>query len=89
MEPINVWDYERLAVERLEAGPLAYFVGGAGDERTLQRNVAAFHDWEFRPRVLADVSSVSTATTVLGTEVSMPVLIAPLAFQRAAHPDGE
>jgi isopentenyl diphosphate isomerase/L-lactate dehydrogenase-like FMN-dependent dehydrogenase len=42
-----------------------------------------------RPRVLVDVSSVTTRTTVLGTEVSMPILVAPTAFHRLAHPDGE
>jgi isopentenyl diphosphate isomerase/L-lactate dehydrogenase-like FMN-dependent dehydrogenase len=57
--PINVWDYERLAEEKLDANALAYFAGGAGDEVTL------------------------------GTNVALPVLIAPLAMQRMAHPDGE
>ena len=40
--PVNVWDYERLAAERLEPGVHGYFAGGAGDERTLRDNVAAF-----------------------------------------------
>jgi isopentenyl diphosphate isomerase/L-lactate dehydrogenase-like FMN-dependent dehydrogenase len=88
-KPVNVWDYERLAAERLDANAHAYFAGGAGDEITLRENVAAFQRRRLRPRVLVDVSAVNTATTVLGTDVSMPVLIAPLAFQRMAHPDGE
>jgi isopentenyl diphosphate isomerase/L-lactate dehydrogenase-like FMN-dependent dehydrogenase len=50
---------------------------------------AAFARRQLLPRVLVDVSAVSTATTVLGTEVSMPVLVAPVALQRMAHPDGE
>jgi isopentenyl diphosphate isomerase/L-lactate dehydrogenase-like FMN-dependent dehydrogenase len=45
--------------------------------------------WELRPRVLVDVSDVSTRTTVLGTDVEMPVLVAPVAFQLLAHADGE
>src|SRR5438552_18414186 len=89
MPPVNVWDYEQLAEEKLDANALAYFAGGAGDEVTLRDNLAAFERRKLRPRVLVDVSSVTTATTVLGTEVSMPVLVAPLAFQRMAHPDGE
>jgi isopentenyl diphosphate isomerase/L-lactate dehydrogenase-like FMN-dependent dehydrogenase len=89
VQPVNVWDYERLAAERLDDNALAYYAGGSGDEWTLRRNVEAFREWELRPRVLCDVSSVTTATTVLGTDVSMPVLIAPLAFQRMAHPEGE
>jgi isopentenyl diphosphate isomerase/L-lactate dehydrogenase-like FMN-dependent dehydrogenase len=88
-EPLNVWDYERLAEKRLDPAPFAYYVGGAGDEWTLRENVAAFRRWVLRPRVLVDVSGVTTATTVLGTDVSMPVLVAPTAAQKLAHPDGE
>ena len=89
MEPVNVHEYERVAEERLDAGAFGYFAGGAGDEWTLRENRAAFERWTLRPRVLVDVSSVSTATTVLGTAISLPVLVAPVAFQRIAHPDGE
>lgn len=84
-----MWDYERLAEEKLEAGAFGYYAGGAGDEWTLRENVEAFQRWVLRPRVLVDVGSVSTATTVLGTEISMPILVAPTAFHRLAHPDGE
>jgi isopentenyl diphosphate isomerase/L-lactate dehydrogenase-like FMN-dependent dehydrogenase len=87
--PVNVWDYERIAEERLDANAFAYFVGGAGDEVTVRDNLAAFERRKLRPRVLVDVGSVSTGTTVLGTEIALPVLIAPLALQRMAHPDGE
>jgi isopentenyl diphosphate isomerase/L-lactate dehydrogenase-like FMN-dependent dehydrogenase len=89
MRPVNIWDYERLAEEKLDANAHAYFAGGAGDEVTLRDNVAAFEHRKLRPRVLVDVGAVSTATTVLGTEIALPVLIAPLAMQRLAHPDGE
>ena len=88
-EPINVWDYERLAEERLDANAHAYFAGGAGDEVTLRENVAAFQRHKLRPRVLVDVGGCGTATTVLGTEISLPVVIAPVALQRMAHPDGD
>jgi isopentenyl diphosphate isomerase/L-lactate dehydrogenase-like FMN-dependent dehydrogenase len=88
-EPINVADYERLAAERLGPGVHGYFAGGAGDERTLRDNVAAFGRRRLRPRVLVDVGRVSTRATVLGTEVSMPLLVAPVAFQRLVDPDGE
>jgi isopentenyl diphosphate isomerase/L-lactate dehydrogenase-like FMN-dependent dehydrogenase len=87
--PVNVWDYEQLAEQKLDANAHTYFVGGSGDEVTLRDNLAAFERRKLRPRVLVDVSSVSTATTVLGTEVALPILIAPLALQRMAHPDGE
>jgi 4-hydroxymandelate oxidase len=89
MGPVNIWDYERLAEDKLDANAHAYFAGGAGDEVTLRDNVAAFERRKLRPRVLVDVGEVSTATTVLGTEIAVPVVIAPLAMQRLAHPDGE
>jgi 4-hydroxymandelate oxidase len=88
-EPLNTWDFERLAEERVEAGPWGYFVGGAGDERTLAENVAAFRRWHLRPRMLVDVASVSTTTTLLGHEATMPILVAPMAFQFLAHPEGD
>ncbi len=89
MEPCNVWDYERLAEETLEAGAFGYFAGGAGDESTLRENVAGYSRWHLRPRVLTGIDEVTTATTVLGMPVSVPLLVAPVAFQRMAHADGE
>ena len=89
MEPLNVWDFERLAAERLDEGARGYYAGGAGDELTLQDNVEAFRRRRLRPRMLVDVEACTTATTVLGQDVSMPLLVAPVAFQRVAHPDGE
>jgi 4-hydroxymandelate oxidase len=87
--PINVADFERLAAEKLERGPRDYFAGGAGDEVTLRENVAAWGRWRLRLRVLNDVRGVSTATEVLGEPVRTPVLVAPVAYQRMAHPEGE
>ena len=89
MEPVCVADFERLAEERLEPGAFGYYAGGAGDELALTGNVDAWRRLKLRPRVLVDVSSVSTGTTVLGTPVSMPLLVAPTAIQRLAHPDAE
>ena len=88
-EPLNVADFETLARERLDEATYGYFAGGAGDERTLRDNVEAFARRHLRPRVLVDVSAASARTTVLGTPVSMPLLVAPVAFQRLAHADGE
>jgi isopentenyl diphosphate isomerase/L-lactate dehydrogenase-like FMN-dependent dehydrogenase len=88
-EPCNVWDYERLAEEVLDPGAFGYFAGGADDEHTLRENVEAYRRWQLRPRVLTGVDRAISTTTVLGTEVSMPVLVAPVAFQRMAHPEGE
>src|SRR6476620_10702409 len=87
-EPVNIAELEALAFERLEPDVHGYFAGGAGDERTLRRNEEAFEGWELRPRVLVDVSEVSTKATVLGAEIEVPVLVAPVAFQLLAHGDG-
>ena len=87
--PLNVAEYERLAAEKLDPAAYGYFAGGAGDEVTLRENVEAFQRLRLRPRVLADVSGVSTNATVLGHDLSMPILVAPTAFQRLAHPEGE
>jgi isopentenyl diphosphate isomerase/L-lactate dehydrogenase-like FMN-dependent dehydrogenase len=88
-DPLNVRDYERLFEKTLEPGAFGYFSGGADDEHTLRDNVEAFTRWRLRPRMLVDVSAATTQTTVLGTPVSMPLLIAPTAFQRMCHPEGE
>ncbi len=88
-EPLNVADLERLAESSLEPGAFGYFAGGAGDERCLRENVEAWRRLRLRPRVLVDVGGVTADTTVLGAPVSMPLLVAPTAFHRMVHPDGE
>ncbi|HEX8754064.1 MAG TPA: alpha-hydroxy acid oxidase [Solirubrobacterales bacterium] len=86
---INVADAERLAAEALEPGPLGYFRGGAGDELTLRENVEAWRRWRLRPRVLVDNTTVGTEVELLGGPLSMPILVAPVAYQRLAHAEGE
>jgi isopentenyl diphosphate isomerase/L-lactate dehydrogenase-like FMN-dependent dehydrogenase len=87
--PITLADVESLARERLDAGWYGYFAGGSGAERTLLANVAAFGRHPLRQRVLAGIERVSTAVTVLGHELAAPLVVAPVAYQRTAHPDGE
>ena len=86
---LTVDDAERLAEQAVTPEAWSYIVGGAGDERTLRWNREAFSHFRFRPRVLVDVTEVTTQTTVLGTPVSMPALVAPMAFQQIAHEEGE
>jgi isopentenyl diphosphate isomerase/L-lactate dehydrogenase-like FMN-dependent dehydrogenase len=86
---ISVADAERLAAERLEPGPLGYFNGGAGDEETLRDNVEAWRRWRLRPRMLAGHGEWGTRTELLGADLSMPILVAPVAYQRLVDPDGE
>ncbi|MDQ2983367.1 MAG: alpha-hydroxy-acid oxidizing protein [Actinomycetota bacterium] len=88
-QPINLADFEEAARELLDPGAYGYFAGGAGDEWTLRENVEAFRRWRLRPRVLVDVGETTTETEVLGAPVALPVLVAPTAFQRLAHAEGE
>jgi isopentenyl diphosphate isomerase/L-lactate dehydrogenase-like FMN-dependent dehydrogenase len=89
MALVNVFDYEELARQKLSQSFFDYIAGGADDEITLRRNREAFEEIELRPRALVDVSKVDLSTTVLGERVEMPLLLAPVAVQRLAHPEGE
>ena len=87
--PLNLRDLERIAGGLLEPGAQAYFAGGAHDEVCLAENEAAWARRKLLPRVLVDVGALDTATTLLGTAVTMPVGIAPTAQHGLAHPDAE
>ncbi len=89
MEPVNVFDYENLAQVSMERSAWNYYQSGSDDEVTLRANRAAFERILLRPRMLVDVRACDMRTTVLGTPVSMPILIAPTAFHCLAHPEGE
>lgn len=86
---INVADFERAAAGKLDAGTAGYFFGGACDEVTLGENVARWRQWRLRPRVLAGYGEWETRAEVLGGEVSMPILVAPVAYQRLVDEEGE
>jgi len=88
-QPINLFDFEEIARERLPKEEYDYIAGGATDEISIDRNRRAYASWAFRPRVLRDVSALDLSTTVLGTQVSLPVLIAPCGGHKRAHPEGE
>jgi 4-hydroxymandelate oxidase len=87
--PVNLFEMERLAQEKLAQPAFDYYISGANDEITVRENHAAYERIQLAPRMLIDVSQRDMSTTVLGQKVSMPILIAPTAFQRMAHPDGE
>ena len=87
--PINLFEFEALAKERLPKEEYDYIAGGATDEISVDRNRRAFESWALRPRVLRDVSVLDLSTTVLGTKVSLPVLLAPCGGHKKAHPEGE
>jgi len=84
-----VQDLEAIAKRRLSRAVYDYYAGGAEDEQTLTANREAFGRVFIRPRALVDVSRIDIATTALGTRIAMPVMVAPTAYQRMAHRDGE
>ncbi len=85
---LNVADGRRRARRVLPAVVFDYIDGGADDERTMQSNEAAFGDIVFVPRMAVDVGVPDLTTSVLGTPVSMPILLAPCGLVRVIHPDG-
>jgi 4-hydroxymandelate oxidase len=86
---ISLADYERAAEQTLAVGAHSYLAGGAGDELTLRENLAAWGRYALRPRMLVGVADRDPSVQLLGRRRPHPVLIAPTAFQRLAHPDGE
>jgi isopentenyl diphosphate isomerase/L-lactate dehydrogenase-like FMN-dependent dehydrogenase len=89
VKPINLFDYETLAQERVDKGAWGYFQGGSDDEVTMRACRAGFERIRLRPRMLVDVGECVTSTTVLGTPVSLPVLVAPSAHHGLAHAEAE
>ncbi len=88
---ITLEDYEAPARERLPADVYDYIAGGAGDEWTLGENRRAFERWMIRPRMLRGIgdADLDTSIELFGTPLSMPVIVAPWAYQSGVHPDGE
>jgi L-lactate dehydrogenase (cytochrome) len=85
----DVSDLRRVARRRIPRPVFDYVDGAADEELAASSNVSAFRQWRFLPRVLADVSSVDTATSVLGAGVPVPLALGPAGYTRMLHPDGE
>lgn len=86
---LTIDDYEKAAKRVLPKMAYDYYRSGAEEERTLRNNRKAFKRYEVWYRVLVDVSEVDTATMVLGQRLGHPIIVAPTAYHRLAHPDGE
>lgn len=86
---LTVDDYEKAAKRLLSKLAYDYYRSGSEEERTLERNRMAFKSYEIWYRVLVDVSEVDLSTEILGTQVAFPILVAPTAFHKLAHPEGE
>ncbi|AXK80623.1 alpha-hydroxy-acid oxidizing protein [Pseudolabrys taiwanensis] len=86
---VSVGDYEGLARERVSASAWAFLSGGATDEWTARENIAAYQRLTLRTRVLEDLSGGNTAVEIFGQRFAAPILLAPVAYHRLFHPDGE
>ena len=86
---VSLADHEAQARMRLDDKAWAYFSGGAADELTLAANRQAWDEIRLLPRVLQPLSGGHTRVQLLGRTLAHPILLAPVAFQRMAHPDGE
>ncbi|EAZ94357.1 alpha-hydroxy acid oxidase [Crocosphaera chwakensis] len=89
IKPINLFEYESLAQQQLSSMTWGYYSSGALDEITLKNNRKSFETYQLYPKVLVDVSEINLSTTLLGQTLSIPIGVAPMAFQCLAHPQGE
>src|SRR5688572_8669655 len=86
---LTLQDFEAAASRILPKAAFEYFQGGADAQHTLRANLDAFSRRALLPRVLVDVSKRSLHTRLDGKELSFPAVVAPMAFQKLAHPQGE
>ncbi|WP_019816376.1 lactate 2-monooxygenase [Saccharomonospora saliphila] len=80
---------EDSAADLMEPGPFHYVAGGAGAGTTVRANREAFDRWRIAPRMLREATDRDLSTTVLGTTMPAPVLLAPVGVQSIVHPDAE
>lgn len=86
---INIADLRRAAKSRLPKVVFDYLDGGAEDEITLRENCSAFNEWRFRPRHAVVFNTCDLRTTVMGTEIALPIILAPIGYSRLMHSEGE
>lgn len=89
MTPVNIDEYEAIAKGKLSQGEYDFIAGGATDEITLRRTRAVLDALMLRPRMMVDISQRDLHTTVLGQDISFPVLLDPAGNHASAHPEGE
>lgn len=86
---VNIDDLRSLARARVPRIVFNYIDGGAEGEITLRENLRAFAEVEFRPRQAVAIPECDLRTRVLGSDLSLPVLLGPVGYCRVMHPDGE
>ncbi|MEY3060285.1 MAG: hypothetical protein RL000_1637 [Bacteroidota bacterium] len=89
LDVLNIFDLERLAKERLPVLAYDYYRSGAWDETTLKANREAYEKLKIHYKILVDVEKRDLSTTIFGQHIDFPILVAPTAFHKLAHPDGE
>lgn len=89
IDSLNIFELEQVAKERLPQIAYDYYRSGAWDEVTLKSNREAYEKFKIHYKVLVDVQKRDLSTTLFGQKVACPILIAPTAFHKLAHPDGE
>ena len=88
-EPADLFDYTRMAPDHMSDVGWEYISGGAADELTLRWNRESYDRIRLRPRILVDVSQIDMRVTLFGRELPFPILLAPTAYHKLAHPEGE
>ena len=86
---LSLLEFEELARQSMTPMAYEYVASGAADELTLRWNREAFERIRLRPRMLRDVATVDTRVPLLGRDLPFPILLAPTAYQRVLHPQGE
>jgi lactate 2-monooxygenase len=87
--PVGSSGLQDRAREVLSAEAFGYVAGGAGGEQTMRANLQAFERWRIVPRMLRDVSVRDLGSSVLGTAMPAPVMLAPVGVQSIVHPEAE
>jgi len=87
--PVSYESWERRAREKLDDGPFDYLAGGAGGEQTMRANREAFDRWRIRPRMLRGAAERDLTAEVLGLELPVPFMLAPVGVLSIVHPEAE
>jgi lactate 2-monooxygenase len=87
--PVSIAELERRAIEAMEPRAANYVRAGAGGEETMRANLEAFRRRRIVPRMLRDVAERDLVTSVLGTSMAAPLMLAPIGVQKVVHEDGE
>jgi 4-hydroxymandelate oxidase len=88
-EPVCLQDFEEAARRKLAPSTWDFLAGGAADEITIRWNREGYDRLRLKPRVLVDVSQIDTRVKLLGLDLPHPILLAPVAYQKLLHKDGE